>query len=52
MSAADYAEKARIWAHGLKLVDPSIKLVSCGKEVRAVERLPRIVLKKRAEDIG
>jgi len=33
MKAADYAEKARQWAHGLKLVDPSIKLVSCGHEV-------------------
>lgn len=32
--AEDYAEKARQWAHGLKLVDPSIKLVSCGHEVR------------------
>ena len=32
MKAADYAEKAKIWAHGLKLVDPSIKLVSCGEE--------------------
>lgn len=31
--AADYAEKARQWAHGLKLVDPTIKLVSCGHEV-------------------
>ena len=31
--AADYAEKARRWAHGLRLVDPSIKLVSCGHEV-------------------
>lgn len=33
MRAADYAEKARIWAHGLRLVDPTIKLVSCGREV-------------------
>jgi hypothetical protein len=33
MKAADYAEKARQWAHGLKLVDPTIKLVSCGHEV-------------------
>jgi hypothetical protein len=33
MRAADYAEKARQWAHGLKLVDPTIKLVSCGHEV-------------------
>lgn len=33
LKAADYAEKARIWAHGLRLVDPTIKLVSCGREV-------------------
>jgi len=33
MQAAEYAEKARRWAHGLKLVDPTIKLVSCGHEV-------------------
>jgi alpha-N-arabinofuranosidase len=38
MRAADYAEKARIWAHGLRLVDPSIKLVSCGREVSTFRR--------------
>lgn len=31
LSAEEYAEKARQWAHALKLVDPSIKLVSCGE---------------------
>lgn len=36
MKAEDYAEKARRWAHGLKLVDPTIKLVSCGHEVSPV----------------
>lgn len=33
MKAKDYAEKARIWAHGIRLVDPNVKLVSCGREV-------------------
>ena len=33
LTAADYAEKARQWAHAMRLVDPTIKLVSCGKEV-------------------
>jgi len=33
-SATDYAKMAKVWAHGLKLVDPSIKLVSCGEQVR------------------
>lgn len=31
LSASEYAAMARRWAHGLKLVDPSIKLVSCGE---------------------
>ncbi|WVQ82791.1 hypothetical protein IAT38_004923 [Cryptococcus sp. DSM 104549] len=31
LSATDYAKKAKRWAHGLKLVDPSVKLVSCGE---------------------
>lgn len=29
-SAQEYALKARAWAHALKAVDPSIKLVACG----------------------
>lgn len=33
LSQSDYAKKAKKWAHGLKLVDPSIKLVSCGNTV-------------------
>jgi len=32
-SATDYAKMAKVWAHGLKLVDPKIKLVSCGEQV-------------------
>ncbi|KAK4687585.1 alpha-L-arabinofuranosidase, partial [Tremellales sp. Uapishka_1] len=28
---SDYARKARQWAHALKLVDPTIKLISCGE---------------------
>lgn len=34
LSATDYAKQAYRWAHGLKLVDPTIKLVSCGNQVR------------------
>jgi alpha-N-arabinofuranosidase len=33
LSATDYTKKAARWAHGLRLVDPSIKLVSCGNQV-------------------
>ena len=33
LSATDYAKKAKQWAHGLKLLDPSIKLVGCGNTV-------------------
>lgn len=33
LSASDYVVKAKKWAHGLRLVDPSIKLVSCGEQV-------------------
>lgn len=29
--AADYAEKARQWAHAIRLIDPSVKLVACGQ---------------------
>ncbi|CAO1633744.1 unnamed protein product [Jaminaea pallidilutea] len=32
MSATDYTTMAKRWAHGLKLVDPSIMLVSCGNQ--------------------
>lgn len=32
LSASAYAAQAKIWAHGLKLVDPSIKLISCGED--------------------
>lgn len=31
LSATEYAAMARRWAHALKLVDPSITLVSCGE---------------------
>ncbi|WRT64407.1 uncharacterized protein IL334_001339 [Kwoniella shivajii] len=31
MLPSEYARKARQWAHALKLVDPTIKLVSCGE---------------------
>lgn len=34
LSATDYTKKAYRWAHGLRLVDPSIKLVGCGNQVR------------------
>lgn len=30
-TAPDYAEKARRWAHAIKLIDPSVKLVACGE---------------------
>jgi alpha-N-arabinofuranosidase len=33
LSATDYAKKAKQWAHGLRLVDPTIKLVACGNQV-------------------
>jgi alpha-N-arabinofuranosidase len=32
MSAEDYTKTAARWSHGLKLVDPSIQLVSCGNQ--------------------
>ncbi|CDZ98513.1 glycoside hydrolase [Phaffia rhodozyma] len=32
LSATDYTKQAARWAHGLKLVDPTIKLVSCGNQ--------------------
>ncbi|PWN94989.1 glycoside hydrolase [Tilletiopsis washingtonensis] len=32
MNADEYTRTAQRWAHALKLVDPSIVLVSCGKE--------------------
>ncbi|EPQ31923.1 uncharacterized protein PFL1_00122 [Pseudozyma flocculosa PF-1] len=32
LNATDYTKMAARWAHGLKLVDPSIKLVSCGNQ--------------------
>lgn len=32
LSATDYTKMASRWAHGLKLVDPTIKLVSCGNQ--------------------
>ncbi|ORX39560.1 glycoside hydrolase superfamily [Kockovaella imperatae] len=32
LTADRYAEKARRWGHALKLLDPTIQLVSCGKE--------------------
>lgn len=33
MSATEYTEKAKKFAHGLKLVDPTIQLISCGHTV-------------------
>lgn len=30
LTATEYTRKAKTWAHSLKLVDPTIKLVSCG----------------------
>lgn len=30
MEAEDYAKKAYQWAKALRLLDPSIKIVSCG----------------------
>ncbi len=32
LNATDYTKMAKRWAHGMKLVDPSIKLVSCGNQ--------------------
>ena len=52
MKAADYAEKARQWAHGLKLVDPTIKLVSCGHEVCPVPPIPTTWLTGRVMENG
>ena len=52
MKAADYAEKARQWAHGLKLVDPTIKLVSCGHEVCLVLRITTTWLTDRVMENG
>lgn len=41
LGPTDYAKKAKQWAHGLKLVDPSICLISCGMTVRLALRLDR-----------
>ncbi|ESK91159.1 glycoside hydrolase family 51 protein [Moniliophthora roreri MCA 2997] len=46
MEAQDYAKKAYQWAKALKLLDPSIKLVSCGETGHA--DWDRVVLKKLA----
>ncbi|KAF9262484.1 glycoside hydrolase family 51 protein [Marasmius fiardii PR-910] len=46
MTAEDYAKKAFQWAKALKLLDPSIKLVSCGETGYA--DWDRVVLKKLA----
>ena len=32
LSATDYTKQAARWAHALRLVDPTIKLVSCGNQ--------------------
>ena len=32
LTAIEYAKKARSWAHALRMVDPTIKLVLCGRE--------------------
>lgn len=32
LSATDYTKMASRWAHGIKLLDPSVKLVSCGNQ--------------------
>lgn len=32
LSASDYTKQAARWAHALRLVDPTIKLVSCGNQ--------------------
>ncbi|UTT90268.1 hypothetical protein NDA17_002749 [Ustilago hordei] len=32
LNATDYTKMAKRWAHGMKLVDPTIKLVSCGNQ--------------------
>lgn len=39
LSATDYTKKAARWAHGLRLVDPTIKLVSCGNQVSSFSLL-------------
>lgn len=44
MSAKEYATKAAQWAHGLKLVDPNIKLVSCG--ITGMDDWDRVVLQE------
>lgn len=31
LKQTDYAKAARVWAHGCRLVDPSIELISCGR---------------------
>lgn len=31
-----YSVKAKMWAHGLKLLDPTIQLVSCGCTVSLI----------------
>lgn len=36
LTATEYTLKAQRWAHAAKLVDPSIKLISCGKNVSTV----------------
>lgn len=32
LSATEYVKQAARWAHGLRLVDPTIQLVSCGNQ--------------------
>ncbi|CAO1626768.1 unnamed protein product [Sympodiomycopsis kandeliae] len=32
LSATDYTKMASRWAHGIKLLDPTVKLVSCGNQ--------------------
>jgi hypothetical protein len=44
LDATDYAKKAKQWAHGLRLVDPTIKLVSCGNTVGLVPSIDAAIL--------
>ena len=49
----EYAKKAKVWAHGLKLVDPTIKLVSCGEQVSRRRSVPpAYMLMRRAIRTG
>ena len=47
--ASAYATKARQWAHAVKLLDPSVKIISCGET--GLDAWDGIVLDELADKI-